>query len=62
MIESSTPPDASDLADAPGRINTPETPEPQTSSGEGDLSSEQDDVMRATENDETHDEEANLIA
>ncbi len=35
--------------------------EPETSSGEGDLTSEQDDVMRATNNDETIEDETNLI-
>ncbi|MCC9642025.1 mechanosensitive ion channel [Rhodopirellula sp. JC740] len=36
--------------------------EPETSVGEGDLKPEQDDVLRATEDDETVDDEANLIA
>lgn len=36
-------------------------PESETTSGEGDLSSEQDDVIRATTNDETVDDEPNLI-
>lgn len=41
------------------RTNNPS--EPETTSGEGDLSSEQDDVMRATAEDETVEQEANLI-
>lgn len=35
--------------------------EPETSVGEGDLSTEQDDVMRATHHDETIEAESNLI-
>ncbi|MCC9600298.1 mechanosensitive ion channel [Stieleria sp. JC731] len=37
-------------------------PEPTVSSGEGNLATEQGEVMRATENDATIDDEANLIA
>ncbi|MDV6032373.1 MAG: mechanosensitive ion channel [Phycisphaera sp. RhM] len=40
----------------------PTQPEPAVSTGEGDLTSEQDEVMRATDNDETIDDETNLIA
>lgn len=36
-------------------------PEPTTSAGEGDLGTEQDEVLRATDNDETIEGEANLI-
>ena len=39
----------------------PATKEPETTSGEGDLSSDQNDVMRATAEDKTIDDEANLI-